>query len=346
MNYLLFYSTVTSSLCFLFFLFWLCINRSKNRPYKKLIKWTIISALIFIASMIGINAEINRIIIVESIELSLADNQESYDINTEIPVNITVLPENASINSLEYISSSDSLSFSDTGIFTGAKEGTFNVYVKTETVMSNILSINVVDYTAREEAKQEAIQRRLAEEQAAKEVEEKRLAEEQRLAEEKAAKEAEEKRLSEEQAAKEAEEKRLAEEQAAKEAEEKAAKEAEQQKLAEEQAAKEAEQQRLAEEQAAKEAEQATLAQAQAPQPSAPQSSDTSSSDGSNFNTYDNESQQETSASYVLNTSTMKIHHPSCKSVKKIAPQNYATSNSSVEELIGQGYSTCGNCFK
>lgn len=101
----------------------------------------------------------------------------------------------------------------------------------------------------------------------------------------------------------------------------------------------------LTEEQAAKEAEQATLAQAQVPQPSAPQSSGTSSSDGSNFNTYDNEAQQETSASYVLNTNTMKIHHPSCKSVKKIAPQNYATSNSSVEELVGQGYSTCGNCF-
>ncbi len=185
---------------------------------------------------------------------------------------------------------------------------------------------------ADEQATEETKQQKLSEEQAAKEAEEKRLAEEQRLAEEKAAREEEEKHL--------------AEEQAAKEAEEKAAKEAEQQRLAEEQAAKEAEQQRLAEEQAAKEAEQATLAQAPAPQPSAPQNSSPSPSDGSNFNTYDNESQQETSASYVLNTSTMKIHHPSCKSVKKIAPQNYATSNSSVEELIGQGYSTCGNCFK
>lgn len=70
------------------------------------------------------------------------------------------------------------------------------------------------------------------------------------------------------------------------------------------------------------------------------------SGDESNFNTYDNAGQQNTEAAYVLNTNTMKIHHPSCKSVKKIAPQNYSTSNLSVDELIGQGYSTCGNCFK
>ena len=68
--------------------------------------------------------------------------------------------------------------------------------------------------------------------------------------------------------------------------------------------------------------------------------------DGSNFNTYDNASQQQTEATYVLNTSTKKIHYPSCRSVKKIAPQNYSTSNSSIDDLKAQGYSTCGNCFK
>ncbi len=67
---------------------------------------------------------------------------------------------------------------------------------------------------------------------------------------------------------------------------------------------------------------------------------------GENFNTYDNPGQQNTAATYVLNTHTMKIHYPSCSSVKKIAPQNYAESNSSVDALKGQGYSTCGQCFK
>ena len=67
--------------------------------------------------------------------------------------------------------------------------------------------------------------------------------------------------------------------------------------------------------------------------------------DASNFNTYNNVEQQQTAAAYVLNTNTMKIHHPGCKSVPKIAPQNYAVSNASVEELLAQGYTTCGNCF-
>lgn len=86
---------------------------------------------------------------------------------------------------------------------------------------------------------------------------------------------------------------------------------------------------------------------------SKPQSTESSSnnnadsgSNGNAFNTYDNPEQQQTEATYVLNTSTMKIHHPSCKSVKKIAPHNYATSNASLEELKVQNYTTCGNCFK
>lgn len=68
------------------------------------------------------------------------------------------------------------------------------------------------------------------------------------------------------------------------------------------------------------------------------------SGDDSNFNTHDIEEQQQTEAQYVLNTSSMKFHYPSCSSVKKIAPHNYATSNSSRDELIGQGYDPCGNC--
>lgn len=65
-----------------------------------------------------------------------------------------------------------------------------------------------------------------------------------------------------------------------------------------------------------------------------------------NFNTYDNEAQQQGDDLYVLNTSSMKIHHKTCDSVRKIAPQNYSTSNSSVNELTEQGYSLCGICFK
>lgn len=69
------------------------------------------------------------------------------------------------------------------------------------------------------------------------------------------------------------------------------------------------------------------------------------SGNGNSFNTYNNAEQQQTSDTYVLNTNTMKIHRPSCYSVKKIAPGNYSTSNLSIEELEAQGYSRCGNCF-
>ena len=66
----------------------------------------------------------------------------------------------------------------------------------------------------------------------------------------------------------------------------------------------------------------------------------------SNFDTYDNQDQQQTEDTYVLNTSSKKIHHPSCSSVPKIAPQNYATSSESIGDLQAKGYSTCGRCFK
>lgn len=68
--------------------------------------------------------------------------------------------------------------------------------------------------------------------------------------------------------------------------------------------------------------------------------------DVSNFDLYDNADQQDTNDAYVLNTSTLKIHYPDCKYVRKIAPQNYSTSNSTVQELKAMGYTTCGNCFK
>lgn len=70
------------------------------------------------------------------------------------------------------------------------------------------------------------------------------------------------------------------------------------------------------------------------------------SGDASNFNTYDNKDQQQTADTYVLNTSSHKIHYPGCSSVPKIAPQNYATSSESIANLQAQGYSTCGICFK
>lgn len=64
-----------------------------------------------------------------------------------------------------------------------------------------------------------------------------------------------------------------------------------------------------------------------------------------NFNTWNNPEQQQTSQTWVLNTNTMKVHYPSCSSVARIAPQNYATSNSPLSDLLSRGYSRCGRCF-
>jgi hypothetical protein len=228
---------------------------------------------------------------IESINISIDDYQDEYDINTDIPVIISTEPENAKPSDLQYETDSSYISFSENGVDTGTHEGTYEIYVTSGDIQSNTLSIHVVDITAREEA------------------------------EAKAAEEAEKQRLEEEKAAQEAEEQRLEEE--------KAAQEAEEQRLEEEKAAQETEAQQLSEEQTA--TEESTV-------------QNNSSENGSNFNTYDNAEQQQTSASYVLNTNTHKFHYPGCKSVKKISPENYSTSNSSRDELISQGYDPCGNC--
>lgn len=73
---------------------------------------------------------------------------------------------------------------------------------------------------------------------------------------------------------------------------------------------------------------------------------DTEGTDNDNSsNTDENSEQQQIVTSYVLNTSTFKIHRSSCRDVKKIAPENRSISTLSLEELQNQGYSTCGHCF-
>ena len=139
----------------------------------------------------------------DSIAISIADQQEEYDVGTTIPVTLTVEPENASTEELEYETSSPSVHFSEDGIFTGTQEGDFEVFVQCGSVKSNTLNISVADITSREKAQQ------FAEQQAALE------AEAQQLAEERAALETEAQQLEEERAALEAEAQQLAEERAA-----------------------------------------------------------------------------------------------------------------------------------
>lgn len=148
---------------------------------------------------------------VESLELSIPLSKDAYDINTDIPVEISVSPDGSAIDGLEYFTDSNTVTFTDSVINTGQTEGDYSFYVRAGDVESNILSIHVVDITAQNEATRKAEEERLA-----------KKTEEAKAAEEHAAREAEEKAAAE-QAAKEAEEQKAAEEQAAKETEEKAA---------------------------------------------------------------------------------------------------------------------------
>jgi len=62
----------------------------------------------------------------------------------------------------------------------------------------------------------------------------------------------------------------------------------------------------------------------------------------------DDSTKQNTADYWVLNINefSRKIHYPSCEYAAKISPNNYSTSNLSVSELEGMGYSPCKMCFK
>lgn len=54
--------------------------------------------------------------------------------------------------------------------------------------------------------------------------------------------------------------------------------------------------------------------------------------------------EEPTTYSYVLNTNTKKFHYSSCSSVDKIKPENYGTFEGTRDEVIAQGYDSCGRC--
>lgn len=58
----------------------------------------------------------------------------------------------------------------------------------------------------------------------------------------------------------------------------------------------------------------------------------------------ENENQENSTATYILNTNTMKIHYPSCSSVGKMSEQNKMETNKSVDELEAEGYVPCKIC--
>jgi len=49
---------------------------------------------------------------------------------------------------------------------------------------------------------------------------------------------------------------------------------------------------------------------------------------------------------YVLNTDSKKIHKPTCGTGDLILPENRKNFCGSIEELLEDGYTKCGNCFR
>jgi len=233
------------------------IGLVRKKPVKKAKKGLLGAAVVWLASLVGFGCTMPEVILPEKLEIVVLQEQEVYDIHSNIEVDIVATPENASLETVKYVVSKGNAEFSDGLIRVGDTAGEVEVYVYAGEVTSEKVVITVIDKEAETKAAAEKAVRE-AEERAAVAEKEAKEAEEKAAAAEKEAKEAEEKAAAAEKVAKEAEEKAAAEK-AAKEAEEKAAaekaaREAEEKAAAAEKAAREAEE-KAAAEKAAKEAE-------------------------------------------------------------------------------------------
>ena len=311
---------------------WFIFFRKKldSEPDKQK-KYTIgISAASALSLICFICMIINSLLTPDSLILSPSMESQELSVNSDYIIHVQYEPANASLSNVTYNIDHPNLASitfdaDQPSVLTlhTKEEGSVCISAVTGTVESNVLSYEIIDYDriAREQL---AAAEKAAEEQRRKEAE----AEEQRRQAE-----AEEQRR---QAEAEAEEQRRQAE--AEEQRRQAEAEAEEQRRQ----AEAEEQRRQAEAEAEEQRRQAEAEQLAA---ASSNGSSGSGSNGNSFNTYDNSEQQKTESTYVLNTSTKRIHHPSCSSVPKIAPRNYATSSETLEELTAQGYKTCGKCF-
>ncbi len=66
--------------------------------------------------------------------------------------------------------------------------------------------------------------------------------------------------------------------------------------------------------------------------------------DGSSVLAEESRSGGEETADYILNTSTMKFHYPTCSSAEEMNESNKETFTGSRDQLITQGYAPCKRC--
>lgn len=109
----------------------------------------------------------------ESVTLS-ADTGQIYDINSEIPIEVSTKPEDYSLSESSFNISGGQITEKDGSfVFSASREGEYTVYVESDNVDSNKLTFSIEDKAAIAKAKAEA------EAQAQKEAEEKARAEQE-----------------------------------------------------------------------------------------------------------------------------------------------------------------------
>lgn len=118
----------------------------------------------------------------ESITIS-ADTELVYDINSEIPIEVSVVPENYSLSESSFnISGGEIVEKDESFVFVPSKTGEYTVNAEMNGIESNELSFQVEDKTAiaKAKAEQEAEERRIqAEQEAAAQAEAEKIKAEQ-----------------------------------------------------------------------------------------------------------------------------------------------------------------------
>ena len=81
-------------------------------------------------------------------------------------------------------------------------------------------------------------------------------------------------------------------------------------------------------------------------------SCDNATSENNSVNTHESIYSEITTSSssrtttYVLNKRSKKIHKLDCGTGDLIDPKNRSTYTGSIDDLLQNGYTTCGNCFR
>lgn len=117
------------------------VRAVKKRFQKKFFFLPLICIILFLIG--GLTLPSIQATTPEQITLSLSEEKDTYDVNTTIPIHISVEPQEASISELTYESDKNGLSISNSEIHTGSREDTYHISVKAGSVKSNTLTIHV-----------------------------------------------------------------------------------------------------------------------------------------------------------------------------------------------------------